>query len=376
MLGTGTVKSGLTRFCLHCSVQENMKSVRLKDIAQDLGVSVITVSKALHDRPDISVATRDRILKRAKELNYRPNYAARALVTGRSHLIGLVVPDLVHSFHSEVGKGLAGVLRNSGYCLVISSSEESREVEKQVIDQLIERRVDALLIASTQQSPEIFLRIEEADIPYILVDRKIPGLQANFVGVDDESVGCIATEHLIEIGCQRIAHIGGAQISPALGRLDGYKRTLAKHGITLHPGNIILNDTLDELAHDVGYDSARKLLGRQPRPDGIFCFSDAIAIGAMGAILDAGFRIPHDVALIGCSNLHYAPFLRVPLTSVDQQSVSIGQRAARLAIKMIESKSQNGPQTILLEPKLVVRESTRRDITATRTYSSLPQADK
>jgi LacI family transcriptional regulator len=347
-----------------------MKTVRMKDIARALGVSVITVSKALHNRPDISIATRDRILKHAKELNYKPNYTARALVTGRTHLIGLVVPDLVHSFHSEVGKGLAGVLRKSGYCLVISSSEENREVEKQVIDQLIERRVDALLIASTQESPESFRRIEEFNIPYVLVDRKITGLEASFVGVDDELVGCIATEHLIEIGCRTIAHIGGANVSPALGRLKGYKSTLAKHGMALDPDNIVLNDTLDELAHGVGYDSAMKLLRREPRPDGIFCFSDAIAIGAMGAILDAGFRIPQDVALIGCSNLHYGSYLRMPLTSVDQQSVAIGQRAARLAINMIESKGPKSPQSILLEPRLVVRDSTRKSVSPTRSKIS------
>ena len=122
----------------------------MKDIARDLGVSVITVSKALRDHSDISAATKARVLKRVQELDYRPNYAARALVTGRTHMIGLVVPDLVHSFHSEVAKGLAGVLRKSGYSLVVSSSEENQDVEKQVVDHLIARRVDALLIASTQ----------------------------------------------------------------------------------------------------------------------------------------------------------------------------------------------------------------------------------
>jgi LacI family transcriptional regulator len=341
-----------------------MKSVRMKDIAQDLGISMITVSKALRNRPDISVATRDRILKRAKELNYRPNFTARALATGRTHLIGLVVPDLVHSFYSEVGKGLAGVLRKSGYCLVISSSEENPEVEKQVIDQLIERRVDALLIASTQQSPEVFQRIEESGIPYVLIDRQITGLRASFVGVDDELIGCIATEHLIDIGCQRIAHIGGDHISPARGRLAGYKQALAKHRMLLDGNAVVLNDTLDKSATGAGYDSAKKLLHQHPRPDGIFCFSDVFAIGAMAAILDAGLRIPQDVALIGCSNLHYAPFLQMPLSSVDQQSVAIGQRAAKLAIRMIKSKRQKGPETILLQPRLVVRESTKRTTSA------------
>ncbi len=343
-----------------------MKPVRMKDIARDLGVSVITVSKALHNQSDISTATRARVLKRASELNYKPNYAARALVTGRTHMIGLVVPDLVHSFHSEIAKGLAGVLRKSGYSLVISSSEESQQVEEQAIEQLVARRVDALLIASTQVSPASFQRLTEANIPFILIDRMIPEVEASFVGVDDELVGVMATEHLIEVGCRVIGHIGGVHISPAGGRLEGYKKALLQHGITPNPDYTVMLSTLDELAHGVGYESAKKLLARSPRPDGIFCFSDAIAIGAMGAILDAGLRIPEDVALVGCSNLHYDPFLRVPLSSVDQQSVAIGRRAARLAISLIESEGKVAPKAILLEPELIVRDSTKRSASRSR----------
>lgn len=337
-----------------------MRPVRMKDIASDLGVSVITVSKALHNQPDVSAATRARVLQRARELNYKPNYAARALVTGRTHLIGLVVPDLVHSFHSEIAKGLAGVLRKSGYSLVISSSEESQQIEEQAVEQLVARRVDALLIASTQVSAASFQRITEANIPFVLVDRTIPGVEGSFVGVDDELVGFLGTEHLLEIGCRVIGHIGGVHISPARGRLQGYRKALVKHGIAPNTEYVILLDTLDELAHGAGYDSARKLLALRPRPDGIFCFSDAIAIGAMGAILDAGLRIPQDVALLGCSNLHYDPYLRVPLSSVDQQSVAIGRRAAQLALSLIEAEGKIAPKAILLEPKLMVRESTKR----------------
>lgn len=337
-----------------------MRPVRMKDIADDLGVSVITVSKALHNQSDISAETRARVLKRAGELNYKPNYAARALVTGRTHMIGLVVPDLVHSFHSEIAKGLAGVLRKSGYSLVISSSEESQQVEEQAVEQLLARRVDALLIASTQWSAASFQRLTEANIPFVLIDRSIPGVKASFVGVDDRLVGFMATEHLLDIGCRIIGHIGGVHISPARGRLQGYKQALSEHGITPDPDYTVMLNTLDELAHGVGYESAKKLLSCNPRPDGIFCFSDAIAIGAMGAILDAGLRIPEDVALVGCSNLHYDPFLRVPLSSVDQQSVAIGRRAARLAISLVESDSKVPPKAILLEPKLIVRESTKR----------------
>jgi LacI family transcriptional regulator len=338
----------------------------MKDIARDLGVSVITVSKALRDHSDISAATRARVLKRVKELNYKPNYAARALVTGRSNMIGLVVPDLVHSFYSEIGNGLGGVLRKNGYSLVISSSEEDQEIEIQVIDQLIARRVDCLVIASADWTQHSLKRVLDANIPFVLIDRRVPGIDANFVGGDDELIGVIATEHLIDVGCRTIAHIGGSRVSPARGRLEGYKKTLAKHRLTLGPEYIITHDTLDEMAHEVGYESAMTLLKLKPRPDGIFCFSDPLAIGTTRAILDAGLRIPEDVALVGCGNLHYDVFLRVPLTSVDQQSFAIGERAATLAIAMIDSESAGGPKlkarSILLQPKLVIRESTYRKV--------------
>jgi LacI family transcriptional regulator len=333
---------------------------RMKDIARDLGVSVITVSKALRNHGDISPATRARVLKKVKELNYRPNYAARALVTGRTHMMGLVVPDLVHSFHSEVAKGLARVLRKSGFSLMISSSEEDPEIERQAIDQLMARQVDALLVASTQWTVETFRRVEEANIPYILLDRNFSGLAANFVGVDDERVGTMATQHLVDIGCRTIAHIGGLRISPAFGRLAGYKQVLAKHGLSLGPEYTVTHDQLDESAHSAGYNATLRLLKLNPRPDGIFCFSDAIAIGAMKAILESGLRIPEDVAIVGCANVHYAGSLRVPLSSVDQQSVSIGQKAAELAIELLDSKKPARPQTILLEPTLIVRDSSRR----------------
>jgi LacI family transcriptional regulator len=341
-----------------------MKPVRMKDIARDLGVSVITVSKALRDHSDISDATRARVLKRVKELNYKPNYAARALVTGRSNMIGLIVPDLIHSFYSEVGNGLSGVLRKHGYNLVISSSDENQEIEDQMIDQLMARRVDCLVIASANWTQSALKRITDANIPLVLLDRKISGIDASFVGGDDELIGAMATEHLIEIGCRTIAHVGGSKVSPARGRLEGYKKTLAKHHMSPGPNYVAVSESLDHRAHETGYESAMKVLKLNPRPDGVFCFSDPLAIGAIRAILESGLRIPEDVALIGCGNLHYDAYLRVPLSSIDQQSFAIGERAAALVVETIEGESDNGskpkPRTILLPPKLVIRASTQR----------------
>lgn len=335
-------------------------SVRMKDIARDLEVSVITVSKALRNHSDISSETKARVLKRAKELNYRPNLSARALVTGRTKMMGLIVPDLVHSFFAEVARGLSGVLRKSGYTVVISASDESPELERQVIDQFIARGVDALLVASSQWTEESFRRLEEHNLPYVLIDRSFSGLSANFVGVNDAAVGALATRHLIEVGCRTVAHITRERISTALARLEGYQRTLAQHNLSVGPEYVVNAEEMDAVADESGHDAAKKLLTLDPRPDGIFCHNDLVASGAMRAIFEAGLRIPEDIALIGCCNVHYASLLRVPLTSIDQRSDAIGEQAARLAISLVDAKSLVPPESILLEPRLIVRESTRR----------------
>lgn len=333
--------------------------VTLKDIARDLGVSVITVSKALRNHSDISELTKARVLKRVKELNYRPNLAARALVTGRTNLIGFVIPDLVHTFFSEVVRGVALAFRNSGYTLVVTSSEQDPKLERQAVEQLIARRVDMLLIASTHWTVEMFRRIEEAGIPYILIDRSFAGHTAHFVGVNDEEVGALATQHLIDTGCKNIAHVGGPGLSPLLGRLEGYKRALAKNNIVFNPDLVISTDRAEEIGDSVAYNVTQILLGQNPRPDGIFCYNDLAAYGAISAVLDAGLRVPEDISVIGCGNLLYNKFLRVPLTSVDQQTAAIGQRAAKLALQLLETEPSVMPKPIYLEPRLVVRASTR-----------------
>jgi len=331
--------------------------VRMKDIARDLGVSVITVSKALRNHSDISAETRARVLKRSKELNYRPNLAARSLVTGKTSMMGLVVPDLVHSFFSELARGMSGVLRSSGFTLVISSSEQDPELERQAIDQLMARRVDVLLIASTQWTVETFRRLEEAELPYVLIDRNFAGLASNFVGVNDEQVGYIATKHLIDVGCRRIGHITAEWLSPLVGRLEGYKRALSEQGLALGPDYVVSTERVDETGEESGYQAAKKLLKLDARPDAIFCYNDPVAVGAMKAILEAGLRIPEDIALVGCGNIHLDDYLRVPLTSVDQQSTAIGQKAGRLALGLLDDNPPLRPKTILLEPKLVIRQS-------------------
>ncbi|MGB6721535.1 MAG: LacI family DNA-binding transcriptional regulator [Terracidiphilus sp.] len=334
---------------------------RMKDIARDLGLSIVTVSKVLRNHPDISEGTRKRVLKRMRELNYQPNFAARALITGRTWTIGLVVPDLLHPFFAHIAKELSVEVRKQGYSLFISSSNEDPELEQQEIEQLLARRVDVMLIASAQWTLESFRRIEEMEIPYILLDRQIAGLEANFVGVDDRVVGMLATTHLVEQGCKRIAHIRGPEVSTAMGRLEGYRQALASYDMTPLPGHIISTGTSgDHRGERSGYESASKLLANKLRPDGIFCFNDPVALGAMRSILDAGLRIPEDIAVVGCGNLSYSDFLRVPLSSVDQGSKAIGKHAAALALQLAQNKTTMQPKSEFIRPHLVVRASSLR----------------
>ena len=341
--------------------------VTMKDIAEALGVSIGTVSKVLRDHPDISSETRERVRQRMKELNYRPNLTARALVTGRTYSIGLIVPDLVHPFFGEIGKGLSRVLHKKGYNLILSSSEEDPEMERRGIDQLLARRVDALILASAEKDADNLRHLERQSTPYILIDRRPPGLKTNFIGVDDEEIGILATEHLIDMGCRLIAHISGPAISTTLGRLRGYQRALDRHGLSIGSEYVVIRDHGDEESDRTGYEAMKKLLTLDRPPDGVFCCNDPTAMGAMEAAMEQGIRIPQDLAVVGAGNVRYSKFLRMPLTTIDQQCEDMGDRAGKLALRLIESKAAPKVQTILLKPSLVVRESSSKRTLASMT---------
>lgn len=333
-------------------------TTRMKDIARDLGVSVITVSKVLRNHPDVGNETRQRVLARVKELDYRPNLAARSLVTGRTYLVGLVVPDLLHPFFAEIAKSLSEVLRKGGYYLIVTSSDEDPELEEQEISQLLARQLDTLIIASCRSTMDLFFRIEKHKTPYVLIDRHLPGLSSNFVGVDDESVGRLATQHLIDVGCKRIAHIHGPETSPGIRRLEGYKRALLENGMKVFAPYIISERKGDIETKQRGAEAMDQLLSLSPRPDGVFCFNDPLAMGAINYALDQGLNMPQDIAVVGCGNLHYDDSLRVGLSSIDQHSRKIGEEAARITLAILNSKEPPPPEVVVLQPDLIVREST------------------
>jgi len=334
--------------------------VRLKDIADELGVSVVTVSRALRDRPDIAKETKARILDRVKRLNYRPNLTARSLVTGRSSLIGLVVPDLIHPFFAEIAKGLSATLREKNYFVLVSSSESDPQLEQDEIEHMLAHHLDCFVVASCQKDTNSLQKIGEAGVPLVLIDRSIPGYASNFVGVDDHKAGELAVEHLIGQGCKRIAHIRGPATNVGNHRAEGYKDTLQKRGLTVPSSYVVsCGEASDSDGETRGRRAMEDILTLRPRPDGIFCFNDTVAVGAMVKIIEAGLRIPEDIAIVGCGNFHYSSKLRVPLTSIDQRSREIGERAARMIIRLLEKPPSSRPRTSILEPELIVRASSK-----------------
>jgi LacI family transcriptional regulator len=333
-------------------------AVTMLDIAKDLHVSVVTVSKALRNQGKISDATRKRVLQRAKELNYQTNWIARSLVTRRTYTIGLLLPDFTHPFFSEIAKAVAETVRPQGYHVIIAYFEEDAALERSEAESLLARQVDGLIMASAQSADrlDLFEDIRKRKVPFVLIDRPIAGVPASFVGVDNQAIGRLATEHLIAQGCQRIAHLRGPALGIAADRLAGYRRALEKHSMTMYPKYVVEARYRDQS----GYQAMRKLLRTRPIPDGIFCYNDPVAIGAMKAILEEGLTVPQDIAVVGAGNVHYSDLLAVPLSTIDQSPHEIGARAAGFLLEQIQSKRALRPRKVFIEPKLVARRSTQR----------------
>ena len=331
--------------------RDGRTAVRLKDIAADLGLSPMAVSKALRGHADISEATRRRVLRRARQLNYRIDYSARSLSTGRSYLVGMVVPDLMQTYFAEIVTAVEAVLRPSGYHVVILHTGEDPEEESVNIGLLAARKVDGMIIASAQSSAQ---RLRRLEVPVVFIDRQVPGLEANFVGVDDLEVGRVATEHLIAQGCRRPAHLMGPRLSPGIKRHRGYLEALRRHGLKARARLVV------RAGHDFesGYRAMQSLLGVAERPDGVFCFNDPVAIGALKALREAGLRVPEDIAVIGVANMRYSEMLAVPLSSIDQNTALIGQRAATRLLACMSGAAGRGAECVLVATRLVARAST------------------
>ena len=344
-----------TTFLSLCNRLYNMATIY--DIAKELSITPSTVSRALSGHPRISERTKEKVREAADKMGYRPNSIAAALRSGKTHIIGVIVPTADRSFFSSVVRGIERVANQAGYNVMITQSNDSAKLEASDIEALLKTQVDGIIasIAKGTTSFEHFEKIKSRKTPLVLFDRVTQNLSASTVVIDDYLGGYRATEHLIQQGYRRIAHFAGLQhLNIYKYRLRGYREALEAHGLVYDPSLVIQSD----LQVEDGHAGLIQLLELAERPGAIFAASDFSAIGAMKEAKAKGLSIPEDLGLVGFANEPFTEFVEPGLTSVDQHSGEMGEFAAKILLEEIQTKG-NGfvPRKTVLSPELIVRAS-------------------
>ena len=332
--------------------------VRLKDIAEDLNLSKMTISKVLRGQTDISDATRERVLQRVRELNYIPNVNASSLRTGQTRTMGLILPSLGLPYLAQIAAGISRALTPEKYGLIVSSSENDLDAEQRQIGIFLSLQVDALLLVSLQETALLFEEFQgKTEMPVIFVASRPSGIAARYVGIDEEEVGRVACEHLIQSGCRRIAYIRGSHSAAGDMRSQGYRYALRRNGIEVQPDLVIETMSQQQTEYRRGSEAMERLLRRRRRPDGVMAYSDMLAVGAMDEAIRKGLKIPEDMRFAGCGNDPLLCHMGIPLTSVDTSGEEVGEKAGQLALRLVAQPKGRGAQTLLLKPKVVKRRS-------------------
>ncbi|MGB0451506.1 MAG: LacI family DNA-binding transcriptional regulator [Flavobacteriaceae bacterium] len=338
-----------------------MKEVTLKQIAENLGISVTTVSKALKNYKDVSQKTKARVKAEAKALNYKPNVFAVNLRTKESKTVGLIIPEVVHHFFSSVINGIINEAEKHGYLVIILQSNESETLERKQVDLLLQKRVDGIMMsmANTTVDVEHIASIKNAGTPLVMFDKISKLINCSKVVIDDRQAAYDATKFLIDKGCRRIAHFRGSLLPQnSIDRFLGYKKALEDHNITFDPNLVYICENVD---YDDGRAAAKKLLADGYKIDGLFAITDMAATGALTVFKENGIRVPEDVALMGFSNWFLSQAITPALSTVDQPGFKMGRKAFKLLRKEMKAKKQGvalDPEIKILETKIVERDST------------------
>jgi LacI family transcriptional regulator len=336
------------------------KKVTSNDVADAAGVSQATVSYVMSgcwDEKGISQSTRDRVVGIAKELGYRSSRLARGLKLGRTHVLGALLPCVTFSYFSEIVRGAEEVASRAGYVLTLMHTDEDVEVERKRLEVLLSYEVDGMLIipAHVRSHARPLRQLQEDEVPFVLVDKTIPGLHTNFVGTDDREGARQAVEHLISLGHRRIAHIRGPEeASSAQERLRGYQEAMDAASLEIQP-SLFGGDGWDESA---GREAARRLLSAYPRTTAIFSCTDMAAWGVYDVLREQRTAIPDEMSVVGYADLQESARLSPPLTTVHQPAREVGRRAARLLIDAVENPNPHQHAAVRLPTELVVRGST------------------
>lgn len=354
------VKTELASTIQQTYKMDKKTSVTIHDIARELNISASTVSRALNNNPRISQATKDKIKALALKLGYQPNIIASNLRNQKTNTIGIVVPLINRHFFSTFISGVEDVAFEAGYNVIISQSNDLFEKEKQIVHSLFSNRVDGMIVSLSMQTQQFdhFQLFTKKNIPLVFFDRVIPQLDADKIIVDDFACGFKATQHLIDQGFKRIAHLAGpTALNTYKDRMDGYRSALEKNNLPINEELIIFN----RLTRMDGQQAIKQLLALDTPPDAVFCGNDTSALSIIVYLKSLGIRIPEDFGIVGFSNEPFSEVVTPSISTIKQPAQEMGQKAAKLLIYEIESKENPRKyQTITMPTELIVRESSLR----------------
>lgn len=337
----------------------NKRFVSLKDLAEELGVSISTVSRALRGSKEISREVRKKVVALARKRNYRPNPFAMGLLKSAPRIIGIIVPDLVTHFYSSIISGINDLARENGYSVIITSASEQYELEKRCVSDLVNIRVEGIIACLSQETTEYrhFERLAEQNIPLVLFDRIcLPALFSSVI-VDNVESARRATLHLLDEGAKRVAFIAGANhLEIVKERKHGYLEALRERGIPIDRELV----RCQWISYQYGYESTGDLLALPNPPDAILSMSDSLAFGAMKAIREHGLSIPGDVALIGYTDELHANYVEPALTAVEHQTYEMGKSACGLLLDQLRGNKK--PKQVVIPTLLTVRNSSPKNL--------------
>jgi LacI family transcriptional regulator len=339
-------------------MSEIILKVTMMDIARELNITAATVSRALNDHPAIKESTKKMVREVAEKLQYQPNKIASSLRLGKSSIIGVIIPSAEINFFGSVVHGIEKVASENNYNVIIYQTNELYEFEKKGVQTFLQSQVDGVLASISKETINLdhYSEIRKRGVPLILFDRAVDTLGVSSVVVDDYAGAFAATKHLVMQGCKRIAHIGGQQhVSIFNQRLKGYIDALNVHGIPVDDDLIVYG----KVSIESGRERMKKLLSLAVLPDAVFAVEDFTALGAMQAIKAADKKIPDDIAIVGFANEPFGEYITPSLSTVNQQTVQMGEEAAKLFFKSLVANGSEklSPFKLVLQPELICRQS-------------------
>lgn len=332
-----------------------MKNLTIKEFSKIINVSISTISRAFNDKYDIHPDTKKMILEKAEELGYRPNPIAQRLIHHNSKMVGVVVPEFVNAFFPKVIMGIQSVMEESGYQVLIMSSNESAKKELENLKTLERNMIDGLIISLTKETRDVsyFKSLQSKNLPIVQFNRVNMKLETPKIIFDDYIWAFNATEHLIMQGYKNIYHFSGPQsMTLSHSRCKGYKDAMKKHNLSVD-GNIVETGIFME----DGARTAKAMIDKKIIPEAVFCFNDPVAIGAMEYFREKGYIIPQNIAFVGFTESRIAMHMTPALTSVEQPSTEIGTKSAEILLEMINNKIVYNDKVVTLNGFLNIRAS-------------------